>query len=416
MERQIIEIEDSLNKISLDSVKKDDLKEDKDEKGPILEFKEYLISSTFGERIVYLPSLEFLTSMKCFFPLKEVNVLNEKVSISSIISYLVNNCSSEKILETCLIFLGSINKNNEEYYKQYKLKSKSSSNYHFLDNFQQTRSYEAYIKDNIDFIFSEFKYPDYKELLSRLQSAGLIIDSITTENFMLLSRNKVYDNDKVLIVICGNNFSWFKCGHKSIHYSMYDASLNKYTYIYWNKSFLEEALARFFSHPRVEIGFISSMQEKNLAKIMEAMKLSFGKYFSQTNKKIWVFHQDDHNKKQQSKDSKPGDKEEFFRSMDKIMKKSGYDETNTVILEADDEKTNEYSNTSQNTIMLPYFVDEVFLKNTDGTSKIPEVNKVLIDRIISEVIDECSSDIRINISKYNSKTKDIGYIGINDVK
>eukprot|EP00340_Litonotus_pictus_P007096 CAMPEP_0170520662 /NCGR_PEP_ID=MMETSP0209-20121228/5999_1 /TAXON_ID=665100 ORGANISM="Litonotus pictus, Strain P1" /NCGR_SAMPLE_ID=MMETSP0209 /ASSEMBLY_ACC=CAM_ASM_000301 /LENGTH=370 /DNA_ID=CAMNT_0010807129 /DNA_START=240 /DNA_END=1352 /DNA_ORIENTATION=+ len=335
---------------------------------------------------------------------------SKTVSLGNIISSLIKNSSSEIVLEIALILLGSLNSMNSDFYSTFKLiKPSINKKFHFIDHYQQSMNYESFIKDNLEILFSEFMYRDFLELTKTLNAAGVVTDSKQSENFMLLARNRVFDNDKILIVICGNNFSWYKCPQKSIDYYPYDTSLNKHNFIYWNKSFIEQALFRFSNHPRIEFGFMSSMLEKNLSKVIDSMKISFISSISNEKKNIWLLHQDDHNKDQS--EGKPKDRDQFFRSMDKILKKTRFSETKTVILEAEDLKMNENSNTKENSIMLPYYVDEKFFcKSPEEQQRFKEVNKVLVDRIVKEIVDTCDDDVRINIYDFNNKTKQSGYM------
>jgi hypothetical protein len=188
---------------------------------------------------------------------------------------------------------------------------------------------------------------------------------------------------------------------------------------------IEEVLKKFSAHSRIEFGFISSMVDKNMNKIIEGIKTAFSQCLKEnfdnfendkndnkkydeevfSSSKMWVFNQDDHIKLQ-SKTSKPHEKEEFVRSMDKIMKKTGMNFTNILFLEAEEDKISEVSKSRDNTVFVPYFVDENFFKaSSEDFEKKKDINSEFIDRIIKEIVDECKDDIRINIRDFNVNKK-----------
>lgn len=366
------------------------------------------------ERDITLPTLESLSKLNHFFPLKS----SEKIAtMSDVVSILEKNSLSELVLETAIILVGGINSANEEFYLNYiKNNNSNSEKLSYIDDevHNNCSIYENYIKNNISTIMSGFKILEFNQLIEVLEKAGFKTNTEVTENILLLLKKLVYQNDKILVIICGNNFSWFKSERKSLGHTLYDANYNKFQYLYYNKSFLDKAFLKFLSHPRVELGFVSSMMYKNLIKIILSLKKSFSQYLDkanfdeenefnkkavQENKKLWLFHQDHHTKKPKSNLT---DKDEFFRSFSKMANISNYNETNILILESEEDKVNETSSTIENTIYLPYYIDENFFKNNVDNSKIDED---FINKLINDVIDKCDDDIRKNIHNFNINKK-----------
>lgn len=374
----------------------------KNKKIPVITYDSFQIKTTFLECTIFLPSLDSLKSLKFFD-------INDK-SLKEVVDQISKFAELQETLESALMIIGLINKKNEDLINSVKKERNLDININYLEDYA---TFEDYLKDNIHFIFSRYTYSKFKSVVNLLENSGLNLKNDENKNFYLLAQKTVYEMDPILIIICGNNFSWFKTSNKNINSISYDLELNKHNYIFWNKSFLTEVMHKFNIHPRIKFGFISSVNESNLERIINAIKLSFSSSYGDSfnyKKEILMFSQNDH----KSKKDENG-KEKFFRNMDKIKKKCStkeftFNDSNIVILEADNDKTDESSNTEHNTIKLPYFMDEkYFYKSPEEIEMYNKMNESIVRQIIEMIIDSSESDsehdVRVNITAINEKIK-----------
>ena len=218
---------------------------------------------------------------------------------------------------------------------------------------------------------------------------------IDNNNFLNELKNSIFSLNQILILISVSNILWIKEEEKIINKTDYDVELNRFNFIFFNKDFIENKLVRLYKHPRCELGFLSSMVDKNINLCVSSLETKF-KYFKTSFKDSYVnqsYH--DNLTSKDDKNAKPI----FKRNMKRILVKfKKYRENNIVILEAEKDKIyegdeNQEKSTKYNSIILNIFEKEHFYKSSDQKIKLDKEVERNIDYLLN-LLNNCEDDVR----------------------
>jgi hypothetical protein len=367
-------------------------------------YREYsIITKLPGEYKISLP-VEFLDSLN----LEEDytgNLFIEKNLLSSFINLSKDSIDlsanpfilNQMILQSMFSIFGSINSQND--FLQF-----SSDEYlvvekeNYLESFID-KHFKDYIEKNISIIFSKFKIKDLDTFTKALKFIGVKIDflidskssssNIEINNSLYTKiKNFVMSLNKLLILVAPSNNFWIKSEKITIGTVSYDRKINNYSHIFMNWEFVKKFYERVANHPRCILGFLNSMQRKNLVGCVETIGVGV-KNFT----KFLLFDQDTHENIAPS-----GNRPKFMRNMEKIKnrcKTSGCDtkfnETNIIILESENDKIT--PETSSNSIMVNIFSEE-FMTYTPEEK---ELFKLRVEKLLSyleKLLNDADGDLR----------------------
>lgn len=340
-----------------------------------------------------------LVKMKNFF---EIKASKDMFSYEEIINIVLSKSTTYGILEAMLSILGLLSEKNS-----FLLTKQGKS--HKLNEYSSSNDYFYYIKDNLDYIFSSFKSVDLPSFNQLLKEIGIDILSEINKHLYTLIRNHIWNNEKVLLLLTGNGFTWIRSERTCLMNVFYDKEINKYTKIFWNNKFFKENIEKITNHPKIKLGFISSMIRNNLNTTVDSICLNYHIKFSD----LLCIDQESHNKDEivmdkyvssKKKGFREPKKYNYFRSLEMICKYSGFNEGRVLILECERDKSNEFSNCENNSLYTKYHFNENYYYETiENQKQIDEYYSKLIGDVI-EMIEECNDDIRIQISKYKVKS------------
>ena len=320
----------------------------------------------------------------------ENNINSKKIINLDNISYIQNST----IVSYLLILLGGINSLNSiyDFFDDSILLPSEECN---LDN---NNNYLDYFNSVMDYLKQEeqnenlnFNFNDLELLLKSLYELGINIVKSDTNILYRNIKNSVFsmEKNKILVLIAPSNNFWIKSEHNNIGNKVYDRRLNTKTNIFYNTSFITKFYTKIVNHLRCKVGFISSMNDKNLKTCYEGLNILI-------NNNILI-SQDYHDK----------DEEIFYRrNMSKIIKylkqkKYNYfDEKNIIIIESEKNKIG--NDTKNNSILVNLFNEEIIQSN----EKMRETIETKEDKTIKYIIDlleNCCDDIRnyINENKFD---------------
>jgi hypothetical protein len=255
------------------------------------------------------------------------------------------------------------------------------------ENFTENINDEESLK-----LFENMEYKDYILFRDSLIMLGLKEDS--SQEMLHRIRNSVFDHskNKIWILFSPSKIFWTKSDKDCINLNKHDLKLNNYSFIYFNHSFCEKLIGRFVHHPRVRIGFMSSMNKVNVEKcskgLLKTDKLKAVKIFS--------FDQTFH---------KELSKIEYVRNFDSIMDKHGISETQLVCIESemDKNKNTTIKGVDYENLAIKFKVfDENY--HTYSSEKQKEIEKEVdnLADFLEKLIENCVGDVREFIQKnYN---------------
>ena len=340
-----------------------------------------------NERSKLLPNLSVITIPKEENLLKMKNIFqfDKEFSLEQTIKQAFSQCSYLNLLEAFLNLIGCINEENEVL-----LKNKKNLSFHKLSQYSECNDYHKYLSDNLDFIFKSFKAKELHQFKGFLEELKIDL-SLEINSFLYLTiRNYVWNNDKILLLLTGNGLTWLKHQNTCINKHFYDMEINKFNRIYFNSKLLTSKLYSLINHPRIDLGFISSMANKNISLCLNSIRLKFN---IKDKASMLILHQDDHFK------DDTNEKPEFARSLDKIIQKTHYNETNLIIVESEKDKVKENSKTDKNSVYVKYeFNAEYFKLSNEKKEEIDSYYSKLIDSII-DLIENNEGDVREQIIK-----------------
>jgi hypothetical protein len=261
---------------------------------------------------------------------------------------------------------------------------------------------------NLEIIFDDFKLKDLRYFFLAMKEIG--INLIDYPKFFLTTeiRNLVLSKNKILISIAPSKNFWIKSEKMTIGNKNYDKRMNHYTYIFYNWPFIRKFYDRIANHPRCLLGYVSSMQSKNLKPCIETISLEIKNFCN-----FLMFDQGCHdelkvkkkvdtnntNKKEKFKKPvwKPETKKapEFRRNQDKIIavsKRIGVEinETNFLVLESEEEKS---SMIKSNIVKLLVMEDNFFEKTKEEIEEMEKRHEHIFQWLVT-LLDTCDDDIR----------------------
>ena len=409
---------------------------------PLVELHKYKIISRFYEANdedeeesksieIFLPTPESLVKLCDSKLIKEI----VNFDLTKFVSFFRKNPEKEKIilnldkikslsnkdlLPYILVFIGGINSINTIYdiFEGIETELQPKENI-YIDH---SENYLNYILSILDFFKGkeQFSIPfsQMKLLFAILDEIGInihrddknILYRSIKDSFFLMERNKI-----LIIVAPSNNF-WIKSEKSTIGDQNYDIRLNNYSYIFYNKKFIQKFLSKIAKHPRCCFGLISSMTYKNLKNCWEALEKQFSNICP---KKIIFIDQKDHDQVMQDPNKK---KMSFFRNMQKIIEhlkrekekelkiayknylkgednneykgddNIGYfDNENIIILESEEDKIGE--DTKWNSLKMNVFNEQYLEFNEKQKLAIDLQGDKVIDYVF-DLLENCTDDIR----------------------
>ena len=332
----------------------------------------------------------------------------------------IKSLSNKDLLPFILVFIGGINSINTIYdiFEGIETELQPKENI-YIDH---SENYLNYILSILDFFKGKEKFSipfsQMKSLFTILDEIGInihrddknILYRSIKDSFFLMERNKI-----LIIVAPSNNF-WIKSEKSTRGDQNYDIRLNNYSYIFYNKKFIQKFLSKIAKHPRCCFGLISSMTYKNLKNCWEALEKQFSNICP---KKIIFIDQKDHDQVMQDPNKK---KMSFFRNMQKIIEhlkrekekelkiayknylkgednneykgddNIGYfDNENIIILESEEDKIGE--DTKWNFLKMNVFNEQYLEFNEKQKLAIDLQGDKVIDYVF-DLLENCTDDIR----------------------
>ena len=261
-------------------------------------------------------------------------------------------------------------------------------------------NYFDYLNSVIDYLKKEKEYTSFSLnsfdlLLKSLDELGICIPKDRKNILYSIIRDFFLSLEKILILITPSQNFWIKSEKNIINQTNYDKKLNNYTNIFYNHKFIKNFFSIISKHPRCEFGLLCSMKQQNLQNCWEGLKI-----LSNINIKLDPICID-----QESHDLDPEQKNNFFRSMKKIIeclkkrKYKNYNERNIIILESEEKKI---ADTKDNTILVNLFNEQYIEASEEERASIDNKGDEVIN-YIKDLLENCTDDIRIYIN--NNKLK-----------
>ena len=261
-------------------------------------------------------------------------------------------------------------------------------------------NYFDYLNSVIDYLKKEKEYTSFSLnsldlLLKSLDELGICIPKDKKNILYSMIRDFFLSLEKILILIAPSQNFWIKSEKNIINQTNYDKKLNNYTNIFYNHKFIKNFFSIISKHPRCEFGLLCSMKQQNLQNCWEGLKI-----LSNINIKLDPICID-----QESHDLDPEQKNNFFRSMKKIIeclkkrKYKNYNERNIIILESEEKKI---ADTKDNTILVNLFNEQYIEASEEERASIDNKGDEVIN-YIKDLLENCTDDIRIYIN--NNKLK-----------
>ena len=261
-------------------------------------------------------------------------------------------------------------------------------------------NYFDYLNSVIEYLKKEKEHTSFslnslELLLKSLDELGICIPRDRKNILYSLIRDFFLSLEKILILITPSQNFWIKSEKNIINQTNYDKKLNNYTNIFYNHKFIKNFFSIISKHPRCEFGLLCSMKQQNLQNCWEGLKI-----LSNINIKLDPICID-----QESHDLDPEQKNNFFRSMKKIIeclkkrKYKNYNERNIIILESEEKKI---ADTKDNTILVNLFSEQYIEASEEERASIDNKGDEVIN-YIKDLLENCTDDIRIYIN--NNKLK-----------
>ena len=358
-------------------------------------FEEYTIKTKIEEDLegINLPQPSDLNQLILLDSRKLISFDKEKYlsffQPNKIIDLSSNNHIQDTTIRNSLcMLLGGINSKTwdlTKYYEKFPFDVESDC---YFDN---SNNYSSYIEKNKLFItYNMKKLSEVDELYKALIEVGFTFKNGEKNSIFNSIRETVMNQDRICIIVSGSDNFWIKSDKSIINGISNDIKLNNYSYLFFNKNFIEKFIQKIIHHPRCYFCFVSSMTFKNLKKIRDALDTEFPKEF----KNSVIFDQNTHiNLNEGNKKEKPI----FVRDFDKIkhnlktyQKIDDFDERNVLFFESEKDKVN---NTEHNSIIMNTFSE----RNLEFSKEEKEQFEKYQDKIINYIVkllDECKCDIR----------------------
>ncbi len=358
------------------------------------ELKEYTIKTNIEDEIsIYLPLPSDIKKLISHDPRKIISFNEEKYlsyfKPNNIIDFTsISHIQNTTIRNGLCIFIGGLNSETFDFTKYYEDFSGEQPETENL--FENSKNFTNFIEKNKQYIIYSMHLKDIDALIESVKEIGFEFENGKNNILIKSMRESVMIQDKIFIILSGSDNFWIKSEKPNLNGEPNDCKINNYTYIFYNKNFIEKFIKKVINHPRCYFGFLSSMIYKNLKKIYGGLDADFPNQF----KKAIIFDQNTHsNLNEGNKKEKP----KFIRNFEKIQKSiktflklDYFNETNILIIESEKDKI---SDTKDNSILINIFSERYFFFSKEEKEQFEKTQNKIIDYIVN-LLDECKEDIR----------------------
>ena len=358
------------------------------------ELKEYTIKTNIEDEIsIYLPLPSDIKKLISHDPRKIISFNEEKYlsyfKPNNIIDFTsISHIQNTTIRNGLCIFIGGLNSETFDFTKYYEDFSGEQPETENL--FENSKNFTNFIEKNKQYIIYSMHLKDIDALIESVKEIGFEFENGKNNILIKSMRESVMIQDKIFIILSASENFWIKSEKPNLNGVPNDCKINNYTYIFYNKDFIEKFVNKVINHPRCYFGILSSMVYKNLKKICGGLDVDFPNQF----KKAIIFDQNTHsNLNEGNKKEKP----KFIRNFEKIQKSiktflklDYFNETNILIIESEKDKI---SDTKDNSILINIFSERYFFFSKEEKEQFEKTQNKIIDYIVN-LLDECKEDIR----------------------
>ena len=358
------------------------------------ELKEYTIKTNIEDEIsIYLPLPSDIKKLISHDPRKIISFNEEKYlsyfKPNNIIDFTsISHIQNTTIRNGLCIFIGGLNSETFDFTKYYEDFSGEQPETENL--FENSKNFTNFIEKNKQYIIYSMHLKDIDALIESVKEIGFEFENGKNNILIKSMRESVMIQDKIFIILSASDNIWIKSEKPNLNGVPNDCKINNYTYIFYNKDFIEKFVKKVINHPRCYFGILSSMVYKNLKKICGGLDVDFPNQF----KKAIIFDQNTHsNLNEGNKKEKP----KFIRNFEKIQKSiktflklDYFNETNILIIESEKDKI---SDTKDNSILINIFSERYFFFSKEEKEQFEKTQNKIIDYIVN-LLDECKEDIR----------------------
>ena len=358
------------------------------------ELKEYTIKTNIEDEIsIYLPLPSDIKKLISHDPRKIISFNEEKYlsyfKPNNIIDFTsISHIQNTTIRNGLCIFIGGLNSETFDFTKYYEDFSGEQPETENL--FENSKNFTNFIEKNKQYIIYSMHLKDIDALIESVKEIGFEFENGKNNILIKSMRESVMIQDKIFIILSASDNIWIKSEKPNLNGVPNDCKINNYTYIFYNKDFIEKFVKKVINHPRCYFGILSSMVYKNLKKICGGLDVDFPNQF----KKAIIFDQNTHsNLNEGNKKEKP----KFIRNIKKIQKSiktflklDYFNETNILIIESEKDKI---SDTKDNSILINIFSERYFFFSKEEKEQFEKTQNKIIDYIVN-LLDECKEDIR----------------------
>ena len=358
------------------------------------ELKEYTIKTNIEDEIsIYLPLPSDIKKLISHDPRKIISFNEEKYlsyfKPNNIIDFTsISHIQNTTIRNGLCIFIGGLNSETFDFTKYYEDFSGDQPETENL--FENSKNFTNFIEKNKQYIIYSMHLKDIDALIESIKEIGFEFENGKNNILIKSMRESVMIQDKIFIILSASDNIWIKSEKPNLNGVPNDCKINNYTYIFYNKDFIEKFVKKVINHPRCYFGILSSMVYKNLKKICGGLDVDFPNQF----KKAIIFDQNTHsNLNEGNKKEKP----KFIRNFEKIQKSiktflklDYFNETNILIIESEKDKI---SDTKDNSILINIFSERYFFFSKEEKEQFEKTQNKIIDYIVN-LLDECKEDIR----------------------
>ena len=358
------------------------------------ELKEYTIKTNIEDEIsIYLPLPSDIKKLISHDPRKIISFNEEKYlsyfKPNNIIDFTsISHIQNTTIRNGLCIFIGGLNSETFDFTKYYEDFSGEQPETENL--FENSKNFTNFIEKNKQYIIYSMHLKDIDALIESVKEIGFELENGKNNILIKSMRESVMIQDKIFIILSASDNIWIKSEKPNLNGVPNDCKINNYTYIFYNKDFIEKFVNKVINHPRCYFGILSSMVYKNLKKICGGLDVDYPNQF----KKAIIFDQNTHsNLNEGNKKEKP----KFIRNFEKIQKSiktflklDYFNETNILIIESEKDKI---SDTKDNSILINIFSERYFFFSKEEKEQFEKTQNKIIDYIVN-LLDECKEDIR----------------------
>ena len=358
------------------------------------ELKEYTIKTNIEDEIsIYLPLPSDIKKLISHDPRKIISFNEEKYlsyfKPNNIIDFTsISHIQNTTIRNGLCIFIGGLNSETFDFTKYYEDFSGEQPETENL--FENSKNFTNFIEKNKQYIIYSMHLKDIDALIESVKEIGFEFENGKNNILIKSMRESVMIQDKIFIILSASDNIWIKSEKPNLNGVPNDCKINNYTYIFYNKDFIEKFVNKVINHPRCYFGILSSMVYKNIKKICGGLDVDFPNQF----KKAIIFDQNTHtNLNEGNKKEKPKfirDFEKIQKSIKTFLKLDYFNESNILIFESEKDKM---TDTKDNSILINIFSERYFFFSKEEKEQFEKTQNKIIDYIVN-LLDECKEDIR----------------------